>query len=290
MKRYEAESRLPLCPREVGYVLTGDEYGYTKDDIDTVEDVLVRARRAGLIPWPWISDGRTGSAIPWTVADGEEGAEYLLDRLRTVQLDRQAGQGYRVEVWAEAMGWLSRLERICNERGVAVYSGSGSVPVPAIRKVVLRAVRAWNDSPDDAPVRTVILSIGDLDLNGIRNIARPFADDVAAFARNFGAREEDELVTVRRILLTAKQVQHHVGQRGRGGVSADARKAKWPYPFTAQAEALRPEVRDGIVADAIDALHDVEVREQVVADESALHAAIRSALRAKLDGGEGEGR
>ena len=272
--------RWPLGSREVGYVLTGDEYGFTKTDIDAVEDVLVRARRAGLIPWEAISDGRTGSSAPWAVRDGGDGADQLLATLATAQLDRQAGQVFRVEVWAEAMGWLPRLERLCNERGVEVRSGSGSVPVPAIRDAVQRAIRAWNKS--DGRVRTVLLSTGDLDLHGIRNIARPFADDVTAFARDFGARDEMGLVTVRRVLLTAEQVEQHVGVRGRGGVSAEARKAGWPFPFTAQAEALPPEIRDGIVADAIDALHDVGLRDRVIRGEAALHDAMRAELRAKL--------
>jgi hypothetical protein len=68
--------------------------------------VLVRARRAGLIPWEWIFDGRTGSVIPWTVSDGNALAEQLLGRIEHAHLDRQVGQANRVEVWAEAMGWL----------------------------------------------------------------------------------------------------------------------------------------------------------------------------------------
>jgi hypothetical protein len=32
--RYADENRLRLGPREVGYLLTGDEFGYTHDDID----------------------------------------------------------------------------------------------------------------------------------------------------------------------------------------------------------------------------------------------------------------
>jgi hypothetical protein len=285
LDRYAAAGRLPLGSREVGYVLTGDEYGFTKEDIDLVEDVLVRARRAGLIDWDEISDGRTGETSIWTVRDGEDGAEQLLDGLDDAQLDRQAGQAFRVEVWAEAMGWLTRLQRDCKERGVQVYSGSGSVPVSAVRDAARRAIDAWLESiesPEGPQVRTVLLSVGDLDLNGIRNIARPFAEDVATFARDYGAPDELGLVTVRRILLTADQVEQHVGERGRSKPTTEAIKAGWPYPFTAQAEALPPEVRDGIVADAIDALHDVALRDRVIAEEEALHAAMREALKRKL--------
>jgi hypothetical protein len=51
----------------------------------------------------------------------------------------------------------------------------------------------------------------------------------------------------------------------------------------AQAEALAPEIRDQLVADAIDALHDVPLRESVIAGEKQLHDDAREALRARPD-------
>jgi hypothetical protein len=264
-------------------VLTGDEFGYTKADIDLAEDVLVRARRAGLIPWEAISDGRTAKAAPWVVAGPEDLAQQQLDELPSAQLDRQAGQATRVEVWAEAMGWLPRLERIANDRGVTVYSGSGSVPVPAVRAAATRAIRAFADHDQ----RTVVLSIGDLDLNGIRNIARPFEEDLLQMTADLLDLHADDaggLVSVRRLLLTADQVDEHIGERARVRPSREAIKAGWPYPFTAQAEALAPEVRDRIVADAIDALHDVEARDRIVAREADLHDAARREIARRLNG------
>jgi hypothetical protein len=280
VERYEAEGRLPLGPREVGYLLTGDEFGYTHDDIDLVEDVIVRGRRAGLIPWDAISDSRTGVARPWTVAGSDALADVLLDQLPDAQLDRQQDQRYRVEVWAEAAGWLDRLEPICNERGVTVYSGSGSVPVTAVRQAAIRAINAH-------PQRTVILSIGDLDLNGIRNIARPFAEDVLQMTADLlrvEPRTAGAVVTVRRLLLTAEQVEEHIGARARAPVSAAAHKAGWPWPFQVQAEALAPEIRDGIVLEAIDALHDTDKRDLVAEAEDNLHEEARRAIAAKLNG------
>ena len=70
--------------------------------------------------------------------------------------------------------------------------------------------------------------------------------------------------------------------RGRSEPSAKAVAEGWPYPFTAQAEALPPEVRDRIVADALDALHDVATRDRVIAAEAGLHAEAREALAGLL--------
>jgi hypothetical protein len=267
-------------------VLTGDEYGFTHDDVDEIEDVIGFARRAGTIPWKAISDGRSDVAEPWTVRDADTLAQQVLDSIEDAHFDRQEGQRVRVEVWAEAMGWLTRLEQICNDRGVSVHSGSGSVPIPAIRQAALRAIHAF----DESRAVTVLLWIGDLDLNGIRNIAQPFAADVQQFAIDIlGLTDEahhsavrDGLVIVRRLILNAGQVEEHVGQRGRSRPTAKAIAAGWPYPFTVQAEALPPEVRDGIVADAIDSLHDVPMRERIVAAEAGLHADARQELASHL--------
>ena len=99
-----------LGPREVGYLLTGDEFGgFTHDDVDLAEDMVARGRRRGTIPWEAISDGRSTAAAPWVATNGEEIADDLLGRLPEVQYPRQAGQSIRVEVWAEAAGWLPRL-------------------------------------------------------------------------------------------------------------------------------------------------------------------------------------
>ena len=294
IERYQAEGRLPLGSRETGYVFTGEPSGeWTKADIDLIEDVIVRERRAGRIPFGAISDGRTYSSKPWTVRDPEEVADTLLGELVTAQVDRQSGQRHRVEVWAEAAGWVSRLEGDCHERGVPVYSGSGSVPVDAIRKAALRAIYHWSEAEQS----TVILSIGDLDLSGIRNIARPFEEDLIAFVVDLLGKAgvvapegATEILTVRRLLITAEQVEEHVPERARGVPTAEAVRQGWPYPYTAQAEALLPEVRDRIVAVAIDDLHDIEQREAAIAAEAALHAEARSVLADKLNADEeGEG-
>lgn len=283
LNRYREQGRLPLGPREVGYLLTGDEFGYTKADIDDVEDVLVRARRAGIVAWEEISDGRTAVAQPWEVQNAEALADSLLRELTTAQLDRQEAQPFRVEVWAEAAGWLARLEGICNERGVPVYSGSGSVPVTAIRALAHRAIRAAQNDQ-----RLVVLSLGDLDLNGLRNIARPLEADLHAFIRDTVASPDFDqesaawVAPVRRLLLNADQVIDHIGERAWGTPSGEYQRAGWPWPFWVQAEALPPEVRDGLVIDAIDALHDTAQREHIIESEAELHEGARRALAGRL--------
>jgi hypothetical protein len=291
---YRAQGRLPLGSREVGYILT--RYGWTHDDIYYVEEVVERARRAGHIAWDAIADGRTSWDGPWRVDEPDEIVRVLLDDLTTAQLDRQADQAYRVEMWAEAAAWIARLAPQCSERGVEVYSGSGSVPVRAVRQAALRVLAS------KAP--TVILWCGDLDVNGLRNIGTPFADDVRQMTidllaqqvverREAGAQEAVATATryvdlnyplqVRRLLVTPDQVRDHVPESAWAVPTRKDVEAGWLWPFKVQAEALPPEARDEIVADALDSLLDAEVRGRVIADEADLHADARRRLRDALD-------
>ena len=283
IERYRLQGRLPLGSRETGYVLTGE--GFTKKDIDAVEDVIVRARRAGLIAWEDISDGRTSSSLPWIPAGAEDAADSLLDHLETAQLDRQRGQKYRIEVWAEAASWIERLTRMCHERGVPVHSGSGSVPVNAIRNAAIRAFSAFALNRQE----TVILHIGDLDVNGLRNIARPFEHDLHQFAVDIVRRTHSpgfhaKFLHVRRLLLTAEQVEEHVPENAWDTPSRGDRLAGWPWDFKVQAEALLPEIRDEIVLDALDALSDASVRARAVAEEESMRSAARAFLSERLRG------
>jgi hypothetical protein len=250
----------------------------------------VRARRAGLIAWGDISDGRTSLSKPWTPSSPEAAADAVLAQLDSAQLDRQRGQEYRVEVWAEAASWIERLERICHGRGVPVYSGSGSVPVDAIRHAAARAIVAFAE----ARQQTVMLHIGDLDVNGLRNIARPFEQDVHQFVVDMARGEhapgfKASIVHVRRLLLTPEQVEEHVPENAWDRPMAADRLAGWPWPFKVQAEALRPEVRDEIVIDALEGLSDPETREQAVAEEESMRSAARAVLAKRLRRGGRDG-
>jgi hypothetical protein len=61
------------------------------------------------------------------------------------------------------------------------------------------------------------------------------------------------------------------------------RGADWPWAFKVQAEALLPEIRDGIVVDALDELSDPDVRAEAIAAEDDLRSASRADLQERLD-------
>ncbi len=149
-------NHLPIGPRTIMYKLKPrwvPNHYPDKDKLrSALSDVLGKARRAGIIPWEAIDDRRTATAAPWAV-------EHFPGFYQQMQGERQAGQPYRVEVWVEAVGNLSRIGNICEPYGISVYTGSGSVPIEANRRAALRIIDsieggAANAVPDRGRLRS----------------------------------------------------------------------------------------------------------------------------------------
>jgi hypothetical protein len=162
----------PITPRQVLYRLMGAGQA-TKADAERIGDYLVRARRAGMIEWEAIGDGRTDAKVPIVCDDPEAFFAEMRQSASVYQLDRQEGQDVYIEVVVEAAGAVEQLYRTTSAYGVPVYSGSGFVPVTALRDIVLRA--------EARDVETLVLVLGDYDPAG-RYIRERVATDIEAFA------------------------------------------------------------------------------------------------------------
>src|SRR5687767_920381 len=79
----------PITPRQVLYRLMGRGQA-TKADADRIGDYIVRGRRAGLIPWEAIGDGRTESMVPIVCDDPEAFFAEMRQSASVYRLDRQA--------------------------------------------------------------------------------------------------------------------------------------------------------------------------------------------------------
>jgi hypothetical protein len=110
-------------------------------------------------------------------------------RQRRVRLSAgpQEGQDVYIEVVVEAAGAVEQIYRTTSAYGVPVYSGSGFVPVTALRDIVLRAERR--------EVPTVVLVLGDYDPAG-RYIRERVAADIEAFAADHDVDIEVETIAL----------------------------------------------------------------------------------------------
>jgi hypothetical protein len=205
----DLQQYLPLRPRSILYRLMGMGRA-TKDDGAKVIELCSFGRRAGLIDWDDIDDGRTIERHP---AGFDGPAEYFGIMSRRIEQEYQRslrqGQQYWLEMYVEAGGYISTIERTCFNYGVPVISGSGFNAIGRLRETAIDAVDRWTK---DA-TQTVVLLLGDRDRSGETRVDRVDAD-IRAFidgeVANLGGWDDvtsEDILITKHLGLTAAQVQ-----------------------------------------------------------------------------------
>lgn len=253
-RQHEREGTLPRGGRGIFYDLRpggmGNGVTYIKPDsahpvsgfgpMDAhpaaVQEVLVMARRAGLIRESWVADTRAPAPILLSYdASADEVAEniayWVQNSATAFKLDPQGGQPHYVELWCEAEDLAPRIARVAEPYGVPVYCGGGFDGLKGKRDVAARAYRRRRP--------TIVLHIGDRDPHG-EMIFGAVSEDAAAWAAAEGLTGGARL-EFRRLALTVEQAEQH------GLLDADGK---------AEADSLPVQVLDGIVTTALDDLRD----------------------------------
>ncbi len=238
---------------------------------EAVQEVVLLARRAGIIPERWVADSRAPAPLAEDYdEDAEEVAAGIVRWIESsaeqmLTLDPQLHQSQYVEMVCEAEDLGPRIERIAKPYGAPVYPTGGYGGLKGKRAAAARA--AHRDVP------TIVLQIGDLDPHGLR-ITRAAEEDSSAWVPYYGPGLSPGWLTFRRIAVTVEQAELH------RLLDADGK---------AEADSLPVPVLDAIVTEALDELFDPACREQVQTDEDEqrrlLPEAIREALRDWLEGG-----
>jgi hypothetical protein len=226
-----------------------------------VQEVLVMARRAGIIPEGWVADTRAPTPLVQRYqedADAEAAsiAYWVGNSAASFGMDPQAYQPRYIELWSEADDLAPRIERISRPYGVPVYSGGGFDGLKGKRAVADRA--AGRDVP------TLILHIGDRDPHG-EMIYNALTEDCTAWAvPQTGAADWLEF---ERLALTYEQAEAY------GLLDADGK---------AEADSLPVQVLDAIVTGRLDGLIDPDglaaMREEEAGQRRRLPGLIRAAV------------
>lgn len=244
---------LPLTVRQIFYRLVG-AYGFpkTERDYNNLANYLVRARRAGMIPFSAIRDDGTES-MGGGGYSGPEGfwrsVRYTAEHFRR---DRLEPQVVAVELWCEAAGMVPQLERATRDYSIPVFSTGGFSSVTVTHEIAQRA--SYADKP------TVFLHIGDYDPSG-QSIFESMSEDAELFAEGLGAYEFEP----ERVALTAGQVEEF-GLPTAPPKSSDTRSRSW-FDETCQAEALPPDLLARLAREAVENHLDLDLFEETVAEE-----------------------
>lgn len=290
--QHEREGTLPRGGRGIFYDLRPNGMGngvtYRKPDSAhplsgfgpmeahpaAVQEVLVMARRAGIIPEAWVADTRAPEPIMqsyWESAGflAEAIAGWAENASRGFQLDPQTHQARYIELWCEAADLAPRVERIARPFGVPVYSGAGFDGLKGKRDVADRA--------NDRDLPTLILHIGDRDPHG-ELIFGALEEDVQAWAAErarwdaeavelMRAAGVDEWLTFERLALTFDQAERY------NLLDADGK---------AEADSLPVQILDEIVTTRLEGLTDDDARERYRLDEAEQRAELPQLVRDAL--------
>ena len=260
----------PQSVRHVFYRLTDPRLPEPVEKTDAAYKGVVRRlvtmRKAGTVPYGWISDS---SRMGYHVATYRGPQDFLRRVTGFYRLNEWELADTHVEVWCESRSIAGVLRETCQRLGVSLYPSGGFSSESFIYEA------AEDIRYEGKPV--VLLYVGDYDPAGVW-IDR---DIIGKMRRHL----PDHDIELRRLAITAEQIEQHdlptkprkKGDRRRLDITA-----------TVEAEALPAATLRAMVENAVHEYLDPEVRERLRVSEAAQRETIR-ALGDRLPQGLGGG-
>ena len=254
---FEYRDYLPLTVRQVFYRLVG-AHGFPKTEqaYERIGNYLVRARRAGLVPFEAIRDD-SASVMRHMHFDGEEAFFSYVHRLgRNYTQDKLAGQGYAIRLHCEAEGMMPQMHDALRDFSVPVYSFSGFDSLTARRDLA----RWFHDTYVYKGKTPVMMHLGDYDPDG-ESIFESLVEDVWAFLR----RDAPGLVarhSAGSLFVRVALVEEHISMFDLPTAppkKTSSRTKNWRGSATCQLEALPPDELRAIVVGRVLEYIDQEV-------------------------------
>jgi hypothetical protein len=152
----------PQSVRHVYYRMTNPRLPEPVEKTDRgyrhVQDRLVKLRRAGRLPFNWVSDStRRGYHTPTYRSE----AEFLLSMKGHYRADLWQQSDFYCEVWTESRSLAGVVEKDCRELAVSLYPAGGFSSLT----LAYQSAEVINDYSAGRPV--VIFYIGDYDPAGV---------------------------------------------------------------------------------------------------------------------------
>ena len=236
LKEYAAQ--LPVTLRQILYRLVAKSL-IEKNASDSLNDVLSRARRAGMIPWEAIRDDGIISSRPGGFVDEDHARRELVRILSFNGIHADLGQPIHQIVICEAAGMVPQLKTVADPFGVTIFSGGGFDSTTGKKEL------AAHISNDGRPC--IVWHIGDLDPSGTHlfgNICR----DVRAFCG-----WPDSELAFKRLAVNPAQVEDY---QLTTQLLTKKPALSYPHEYTCQAEALEPSVMAAILREALETYFD----------------------------------
>ena len=214
-----------------------------------VQHRMVQMRRAGILPYGWITDStRRG----YHVRTFEDGGDFLSAFAGLYRGDLWEQSDHYVEVWCESRSIAGTIEKTCRELAVSLYPAGGFASLT----LAYQAAEFIKDMARDRPAE--IIYIGDYDPAGV-------LIDQSIEAELRGHLDDDVELNFHRVAITPEQV-HEFDLPTKPRKAGDKRAAH--IERTVESEAMPANLLRGLLRDAVesflppDALEVVKVAEQ----------------------------
>jgi hypothetical protein len=184
-----AEAEKPVTVRQIFYHLVSKEIlSNMENEYQKLDKILVRARKAGFIPFEWITDR---SRNPLIVPVYDSISDYLQQRIQYYYKDTWKNQPYLVIILLEKEALSEIVWRVASYYNVPVFPTKG---YPSW-SILYEDLRKYVDKYPDKPL--VMLTLGDYDPSGF-DISRDYEEKL-----EFLGMSPD---IVERVALTRDQV------------------------------------------------------------------------------------
>jgi len=268
---------LPLTGRQIFYRLVG-KYEYEKNEraYERLTNYLVRARRAGIIPFAFIRDD--GASVMEHVHYRDENAfyEHIRKQGEAYRRDKLANQKVDIRVYCEAAGMMPQLHATCEPYSVPVYSCSGFDSLTAKYDLAQACKKTFAYEGR----KTVILHLGDYDPSGESIFNDGLVEDIHAFLdRDVPHKFPEEVAIFERVALRPEHGDEYDLDPAPPKAS-DSRTKNWSGTETYQLEALPPDELASLLTDAMERHIDTEIYEQDLEKEEEEAQRITKALPA----------
>jgi len=237
------------------------EYGH-------VQDLVTKARYAGLIDWDAIEDRNREPSKP---QDWGGGRQILDSAAGNFRLDRWATQPFYVELWVEKAALAGVLAPISSDYHIVLMVNRGYSSASAMKESADR-IRACSRPTKEQSngKRPVVLYVGDHDPSG-EDMVRDIGDRL----REFGC---PSWLDVRKLALTMDQVEQYNPPPNPAKLS-DSRAADYIAKFgehSWEVDALPPDALDLLIRQAVSSYIDKAAMKAMITRENLIKSRIKA--------------
>ncbi len=275
IEEYQAEGYI-LTLRQLYYQLvTRDIIPNKQSEYSKLSTLLKEGRMAGVVDWGAIEDRLRQPSSPSSF-DGPK--DILKAAINQYALPRQEGQGTYIEVWVEKDALSGVLKRVTQKYHIPILVNRGYSSASAMFDSFKRFQDAYTN---DQSIH--ILYLGDYDPSGI-DMIRDIKSRILEFAMgSYDWETENEAedyfnFSITPIALTRRQINQY-NPPPNPAKTTDPRAKDFIKKFGAtswEVDALKPEVLNQLLTDAIKANIDEDVFDNIVAREQADKDKLRS--------------